>query len=135
TFVCVGEGKEPDRSNVLRMLRSSGLSDRLQWRGLVQDMSGFYSALTVATCCSRFGEGFSNAIAEAMACGVPCAVTDVGDLPTIVGETGLVVPPENPGALADAWDRLIESAGPEQSAACRARIVSNFGLSTLVDRT
>ena len=98
-------------------------------------MPAFYSALTVATCCSRFGEGFSNAIAEAMACGVPCAVTDVGDLSMIVGGTGIVVPREDPAALAAAWDRLIDVAGPDRSAACRAWIAENFALPSLVDAT
>ena len=135
TFVCAGDGADPHRSEVLETLRSAGLGERLTWRGAVRDMPAFYSALTVATCCSRFGEGFSNAIAEAMACGIPCAVTDVGDLRLIVGDTGIVVPREDPAALAAAWDRLIGAAGPKRSAACRGRIVSNFGLSTLVEST
>ena len=37
----------------------------------------------------------------------------------IVGETGVVVPPEDPAGLAAAWKRLIDVAGPERSAACR----------------
>jgi glycosyltransferase involved in cell wall biosynthesis len=135
TFVCAGEGTEPHRSQVLGVLRGAGLGDRMVWQGLVRDMPAFYTALTVATCCSRFGEGFSNATAEAMACGVPCVVTDVGDLSMIVGDTGIVVPRENPEALADAWDRLIASAGPERSAACRNRIATSFGVSTLVENT
>ncbi len=135
TFVCAGEGAEPHRSAVLSTLEQAGLGERLVWLGTVRDMPAFYSALTVATCCSRFGEGFSNAIAEAMACGVPCAVTDVGDLSMIVGGTGIVVPREDPAALAAAWDRLIDVAGPDRSAACRARIAENFALPSLVDAT
>lgn len=134
-FLCVGEGAEPYRSQVLATLQRADLGAALAWHGSVRDMSAFYSAVTIHTCCSRFGEGFSNAIAEAMACGVPCVVTDVGDLPLIVGETGIVVPCENPAALADAWDRLIDKAGPDRSAACRARIVEHFALASLIDAT
>ena len=63
-FVCVGEGEEPHRSTVLQILKSTALGERLRWHGLMQDMPAFYSALTVATCPSRFGEGFSNAVAK-----------------------------------------------------------------------
>jgi glycosyltransferase involved in cell wall biosynthesis len=50
-------------------------------------------------------------VGEAMASGVPCVVTDVGDSAEIVGATGLVAAPRHPEALAEAWGRLIEG-GP-----------------------
>jgi glycosyltransferase involved in cell wall biosynthesis len=135
TFVCVGEGKEPYRSEVLKSMQSPTLGDRFRWLGVARDMPAFYSALTVATCSSRFGEGFSNAIGEAMACGVPCVVTDVGDLPMVVGDTGIVVPPDDPAALAAAWGRMLGEAGPQRSAACRSRIVEHFGVPAMVSAT
>ena len=134
-FVCAGEGMEPYRSDVLHTLHSAGLGERLKWIGAVRDMPTFYSALTVAACCSRFGEGFSNAIAEAMACGVPCAVTDVGDLPLVVGDTGAVVPRDDPAALAQSWALLITQAGAKRSELCRARVVEQFSVASLVDST
>jgi glycosyltransferase involved in cell wall biosynthesis len=66
-----------------------------------------YLALDICALSSR-GEAFGLTIAEAMACGIPCVATDVGDIREMIGETGIVVPAGDPGALADAWSRVIE---------------------------
>jgi glycosyltransferase involved in cell wall biosynthesis len=134
-FVCVGEGLEPYRSAALATLETARLGSRLQWRGQVRDMPAFYSALDLLTSTSAFGESFSNVAAEAMACGVPCVMTDVGDARDILGETGLVVPPRDPEALAAAWETMLNRTSPELSAACRRRIEENFSVERLVEAT
>ena len=72
-----------------------------------------------------------------MACGVPCAVTDVGDSSLIVGDTGKVVPPRKPDALANAW-RALADIGREGRAtlglAARSRVEQRFALSAVVAR-
>jgi glycosyltransferase involved in cell wall biosynthesis len=86
---------------------------------------------------SSLSEAFPIAIGEAMACGTPCVVTDVGDSALIVGETGAVVAPGDPQALARAWERFIE-AGPEKrhrlGQAARCRIQQHFALPAIVGR-
>ena len=76
-------------------------------------------------------------IGEAMACGTPCVVTDVGDCAMIVGQTGIVVPPRDPAALAEGWRKLID-AGPEArrllGRAARRRVESHFALPSTVER-
>jgi glycosyltransferase involved in cell wall biosynthesis len=86
---------------------------------------------------SRFGEGFSNVLAEGMACGLPAVATDVGDARLIIGDTGILVPPNDPPALAAAiraLSRETEAARAERGARARARIVENFSMARAVER-
>lgn len=86
-------------------------------------------------CLSSRVEGFPNVIGEAMATGVPCVTTDVGDAAAIVGDTGWVVPPLNSDALARALIEAIETP-PEElralGAAARARIEDEFSIASVV---
>jgi glycosyltransferase involved in cell wall biosynthesis len=72
-----------------------------------------------------------------MACGIPVAATDVGDVRAIAGGTGEVVPPKNPEALCAAWQRLRarRAREPALGEAARGAIVSNYGLEIMVRRT
>jgi len=135
-FVCVGGGTE-ERANSLRALSEElGLGDKVTWAGFVSDMRAAYNAMDIC-CCSSAGEALSNAICEAMACGVPCVVTDVGDSSEVVGDTGVVVPPCNPQALATGWAEMARriSTEPQLGRAVRERISSQLSTATLVDRT
>ena len=96
------------------------------------------AALDVASTAASYGEGFPNVIGEAMACGVPCVVTDVGDSAIIVGETGVVVPPKDPQALAGGWSQLLLDMSREERlqlglAACQ-RIKERFSLGKIVEQ-
>ena len=134
-FVCVGEGLEPHRSAALEHLANHHLGERLQWHGHLSDMPAFYGAVDVVTSTSAFGEGCPNSVAEAMACGVPCVVTDVGDSSVVVGDCGIVVQPRDPKGLSDAWERMLGFISVERSMACRERIANHFSVEKLVDTT
>lgn len=137
-FVCVGNGSAEIQRQLQEQSRQAGLAERLIWAGVRADMPAVYSALDIACSSSSFGEGFSNSIAEAMACGAPCVVTDVGDSAWIVGKTGIVVPPGNSQALADTLMRLIVLSAEQRvalGAHARDRIVAEFGVEALVTRT
>lgn len=77
-------------------------------------------------------------VAEAMACGVPGVVTDVGDAAVIVGDTGWVVPPQNPAALAEAIGQAfaaIDAQGRDVIAErVRARVLQEFSLPNMIER-
>ncbi len=137
-FVCVGDGPMDYKEKLYSLSEESGLSDFIIWAGLRSDMPAVYSALDIVTSTSSYGEGFSNVIAEAMACGVPCVVTDVGDSALIVGDTGLVVPIKDPEALANGWMNMLkrlENNACLSSKKTRERIVSNYSVELLIKKT
>lgn len=134
-FILAGSGVDRTNPALNSMIERCGLGDRVTLLGERADMPAVLPALDLVTLSSAFGEGFSNAVGEAMACGIPCVVTDVGDMARVVGDTGRVVPPRNPEALAAAW-RDLESMGREGrlrlGAAARRRIETSFELSGIV---
>lgn len=93
-------------------MQELGLVERIHLLGERLDMPRLTAALDI-TVSSSHAEGFPNVIGEAMACGVPCVVTDVGDSGWLVGDTGRVVPPQQSKALATGCNALIKT-GHEQ---------------------
>ena len=136
-FVCVGEGPENYALELYQQAAQLDISEKVIWAGTRTDMPAVHNALNIAVSASAYGEGFSNAIAEAMACGVPCIVTDVGDSARLVGNTGIVIPPKNPNALKAAILSLIEDleANGCNREYIRQRIVNQFSLKGLVLKT
>ncbi len=124
-------------SQLVGWIETAGIRACCHLLGVRRDMSRLFTAMDIATTASLSGEAFPLVIGEAMACGTPCVVTDVGDSALIVGETGIVVPPGDPGVLAEAWRRLIE-AGPVErrrlGLAARRRVQLYFALPAIVER-
>ena len=89
-FVLCGRGIGADNGMLRRWIDANGLVGRVHLLGVRQDMPAVQAALEVAVS-SSVGEAFPNAVGEAMACEVPCVVTDVGDSARLVGDTGRVV--------------------------------------------
>lgn len=105
-FILVGRGCDLDNPEIVDLIRQHGLGDKAFALGERHDMPAIQASLDLAVC-SSVSESFPNAIGEAMASGVPCVVTDVGDCAMLVGDTGRVVPPRNPEALAQAITQML----------------------------
>jgi glycosyltransferase involved in cell wall biosynthesis len=136
-FVCVGEGPRSYSEGLRKLTAELGLQERVIWAAARDDMLAVFNALDVVTS-SSFGESFSNVIGEAMACGVPCVVTDVGDSARIVGGAGRVVPPRCAEALVAAWTELLDLGAESRmtlSKMARERIASEYSVQRLVSRT
>ena len=134
-FLVVGDGPAACRDPLVAAAAELGLRDAVRWLGDRNDLPAVYSALDVHCSSSRFGEGFSNATAEAMACEVACAVTDCGDSARIVGSTGRVVPPGDDAALAVAIEDLTAADRVPLGIMARRRIESEFSLDAMVRQT
>ena len=136
-FVWVGVGEENYENKMHELATQLNLDDVLIWAGRHTDMLAVYNAFDIASS-SSYGEGFPNVLGEAMACGVPCVVTDVGDLALVVGETGKVVPAKDSNALSSAWDEMLllddEEIKP-LSVSARKRVVNEFSVKALLNDT
>jgi glycosyltransferase involved in cell wall biosynthesis len=134
-FLLAGQAVSPDNETLKALVLEEDLAGRVHLLGRRDDIHRLDAALDILALSSLYGEGFPNVVAEAMACGVPCTVTDVGDTAFLVADTGCVVQRHDPAALAEAWRSLVRS-GPEYrhrlGAAARQRIVENFSLSKTV---
>jgi glycosyltransferase involved in cell wall biosynthesis len=133
-FVCVGGGPSDYLNELRRLAAELGLDGRVIWAGPRADMPAVYNALDMLVS-SSFSEGFPNVIGEAMACGVPCVVTDTGDSALIVGEAGRVVAPRDAEALAAQIISCLEEERPEAGARARARILENFSVERMAAET
>lgn len=131
----VGLGFDAGNAELLRAIHQAGIAGRVSLLGQRHDIPEIVAGLDIATLPSAWGEGFPNVLGEAMASGVPCVATDIGDSAWIVGRTGFVVPPRDSEALAAALGRLI-ALGPEGrqqlGAAARARVLEDFGVDEIV---
>jgi glycosyltransferase involved in cell wall biosynthesis len=134
-FLLIGNEVNLKNPILAELIQKLGIGDRIHLKDESQNISHYTAALDLATTSSSHGEAFPNAIGEAMCCGIPCVVTDVGDSAWVVGATGRFVPPRNPQALAAAWQELIDLGAEGRAAlgvAARKRAIDCFSLDLVV---
>jgi glycosyltransferase involved in cell wall biosynthesis len=135
-FLLCGTGVNGENQVLQGLVDQLGLSNNISLLGERADIARLIAALDIATLSSAYGEAFPLVVAEAMAGGVPCVVTDVGDSGWIVGDTGTVVEPRNPQALANAWNNLINWTVQERKSlgqSARERVQKLFSLESVVN--
>ena len=126
-FLLVGKGTDSDAA-IRDAIVKYGVEGCLYTLGERADVPAIFAAATIATLTST-SEGSPNVVGEAMACGCACVVTDVGDAADLVGDTGVVVRPRDPRALAQAWHQLLTAPDlQERGARARARVLERYAL-------
>jgi glycosyltransferase involved in cell wall biosynthesis len=134
-FLLAGCNVDEKNKNLQDLIQELGIVSQVHLLGERQDIPYIASALDIFSLSSAYGEAFPLAIGEAMSCGVPCVVTDVGDSAWLVGDTGKVIPPKNPQLLANAFKELIDLGykGREiLGKAARERVINLFSLDSVV---
>ncbi len=129
-FLLCGKGMDWGNEELVGMMDES-LRARTRLLGARSDIPCILPSLDVFVMSSIAGEAFPNVVGEAMACGVPCVVTDVGDAARIVGDTGCVVPPGDWAALAASVRHTLDLPNAERASlgrAARLRICENYDI-------
>lgn len=134
-FILSGRDVFLDNASLKQQI-SSSLQNRFHLLGERSDVTDLMSAMDVF-CQSSWSEAFPNVLGEAMAIGIPCVATDVGDSALIIGDFGIMVPPKDKTALAAGLESLL--ALPQNKRRLlgersRKRIENEFALNTIVEK-
>jgi glycosyltransferase involved in cell wall biosynthesis len=132
-LICVGTMVESYASELMGLARQLQIDSAVRWIERESQLRDLYSAFD-ALCLSSVSEGFPNVLAEAMACGVPCVATDVGDASRILSSADFLVPPRDPDSLARALAGAL-AQGRTFSELRTEKIGREFSVHSLADRT
>lgn len=135
-FLMIGRGLDAENSELAHWISRTGHVDRFVLLGERADVQICLAAMDLF-CLSSRTEGFPNVVGEAMATGLPCVVTDVGDAAMLVAATGVVVPKEDPVALAQGLTRVLAMVPDERrqlGQKAKARIHAEFTMARARER-
>lgn len=135
-FLLAGTGVERANRSFWQRVADAGLEGCCHALGRRDDVPRLMASLDVLASSSH-GEGFPNVLGEAMACEVPCVVTDVGDCAELVGDTGLVVPPGDMRGLAKQVLKVLQLPPAQRDGlgrSARERVTANYEIGDVVRR-
>ncbi len=135
-FVLAGQGIDLAHAGLGRAIEQAGLQQHVHLLGRRDDVPRLMAALDVLASPSH-GEAFPNVLGEAMACAVPCVVTDVGDSADIVGDTGRVVAAGDMGNMARELLAVLQLPVEQRramGASARARVQERYELGDVTRR-
>lgn len=127
-FLLIGRGLEHANTPLMQIISATGYAERFTLLGERQDVAACLKAMDIF-CLHSKTEGFPNVLGEAMAMGLPCITTDVGDAAYLLNGSGIVVPPQDSQALANGLQEMLSLGAEERSAlghSAKSRIYSDF---------
>ena len=131
-----GSGITIDEPELKNSIREHSMEKFTRLFGALKDVRVFFNEIDVLLLPSKFGEGFPNVLAEAMASGVPCISTSIGDSKKIIGDTGWVLTTQKPKEIVLALKEIIEmkknKSWLKMKNAARKRIEQNFSISKMI---
>jgi glycosyltransferase involved in cell wall biosynthesis len=133
-LLIVGGGNELLQGQLRQITDKSGLHQYIKFCGMQEDLRPYYWISNLFTLSSIAKETFSISALIAMASGLPCVLTDVGGAREMVsdGMNGFVVPPKDPIALADGWQKVLNGALSMRSENIRNLVEEKFSLDSMV---
>jgi glycosyltransferase involved in cell wall biosynthesis len=137
SFLMIGPGVVDTQPALASLIRNFKLEGRVICLGERHDVPELLAACDIMCLSSAWGEGCPNAVAEGMASGLPCVVTNVGDSAILLGSGGIVVPPRNPAALAQALREIIglpTASRTELGQRGRVRIENEFSVARMTGK-
>jgi glycosyltransferase involved in cell wall biosynthesis len=135
-FVLIGKNVNPHNKELIHLIPEEVMK-QFHLLGVQNDIPGLMGMMDVFCLSSAWGEGWSNVLGEAMAAGVPCVATDVGDSKDIIADTGIIVPPRDPKSLKKGIEKLIDMSPAQRQVLgekARSRIIENFEINKIVDQ-
>ncbi len=135
-FLFAGKGVASDNDKLTTMIPSS-IESRIHLLGERNDISELMCAMDVYCLSSSWGEAFPIVLGEAMSTMIPCVATDVGDSELIIGDTGVIVPPDNLEAFVEGIEDILSMPREERNLMgknARTRIEKNFSLVAIVEQ-
>lgn len=129
-FVLCGTNITRENTKLSQWIAESGFPERFHLLGERMDVERVHAALDLEVSAS-VSEAFSNSIGEALCCGVPCVVTDVGDSAWLIGSAGRVVPAQDAPAMAQACVQILSAPARGRAAlsqCARQRMESSFDI-------
>ena len=135
-FILCGSGVDQANKALAAGIEAAGITDKCHLLGPRRDVARVFAALDVLAS-SSVSEAFPLVLGEAMACGVPCVATNVGDSALIVGSTGRIVPEQDPQTLGAGLADLLALPVDDRrrlGAAARERVCRLFDLGAITRR-
>ncbi len=138
-FKCILVGHEINKKNktLMKIIKKYNLHKEVKLLGPKKNINQIMNLIDIHILASEYGEAFPNVVAEAMACGTPCVVTDVGDSSLIVGKNGWIVRPKNTKELANNIKKAIKKSNSKNWGyfcfTARSRIINKFSLKKMIN--